>query len=147
MFRVTCCGALGSWCFVLSIGVVPAGGRGRCGRMLCQTSNEGGEGFPSILTRPSSSNSLMSSLWVRPSQSATQIDQMNGPKDVSRRYVAIGADWYAAECVNEVCREVEPQTDTLPPLAAVIVLPPLPVTVEHNRLLTFIAWFWDCNNP
>lgn len=37
---------------------------GAFSRVLCQTSNEGGEGFPSILTRPSPPRPLVSCLWV-----------------------------------------------------------------------------------
>lgn len=45
------------------------------------------------------------------------MDQMNGPEDVSLHYLAMVADWYAAECVNEgLLSGGTPDRDTLPPL-------------------------------
>lgn len=55
---------------------------------------------PLVLPSPAS---CFSAFEITQSGSDAYIDQMNGPEDVSWRYLAIGADWYAAECVNEVC--------------------------------------------
>lgn len=52
-------------------------------------------------------------------------------------YLVVGADWYAAECVSEVCGEVEPQTNMLP-LFLLLLYCVFPITLQYNDL-TFIA--------
>lgn len=124
------------------------GGQSAFSRVLCQTSNEAGEGFPSTLTRPSPPQPLVSCLRVvspRPIRRANKTNEWTKGCKVA---VATAADWYAAECVSEVCREVEPQTDTLPPTHcccccfSVFFLLLLPVNMQRNWLLTFYGIVW-----
>lgn len=109
---------------LLSIpGVVPARGEGGkadlavcCVRQVTREERD----FPPFLTRPLSPRVVP--MGFTPADPPRKQNKWMDQRMQSCRCVATGTDWYAAECVSEVCRGVEPQTATLPPLAAVIVL-------------------------
>lgn len=60
---------------------------------------------------------------------------MNGPKDVSWNYLAMGCDWYAAECANQGLQRGGTPDRHTPTLAAVIFLFLLLCSIMGFRLL------------
>lgn len=123
--------------------------------MLCQTSNEAGEGFPSTLTRPSpppfsSAPRVVPPTAFAPADSVTQKKQMNGTKE---RKVAVASPqpligMRLSVSVRFAGRWNPRQTHSHPLAAAAVVLFLffflflLPVNMQRNWLLTFNGIVW-----